>query len=276
MEENKKGQNTLYAVIGVATLVVAIIGATFAYFSAQATAGGNAITGGTNDVGASLSLNVERVLFGETAEEGATYENLVPAILEVSNTGIEYAVNNKCVANGYTGCHLYKITASSDQKLDAADILLQSFTTQGVKDIDAWKFVVFTGSEVTTGEETDESPNSITYTVSNLVTGDTAQDFENSTARLNNDSEGTVKGYNIHKDGDGSALGMDANDPETNDHQYVYYLLVYLENIENVQNPEDKEAELSATGTYSGSVVLNAAGGKVVANFSATTPIVEP
>ena len=34
MEENKKGANTLYAVIGIATLVVAIIGATFAYFSA--------------------------------------------------------------------------------------------------------------------------------------------------------------------------------------------------------------------------------------------------
>lgn len=36
MEENKKGANTLYAVIGIATLVVAIIGATFAYFSATA------------------------------------------------------------------------------------------------------------------------------------------------------------------------------------------------------------------------------------------------
>lgn len=35
--EEKKGQGTLYLVIGIATLVVAIIGATFAYFSAQAT-----------------------------------------------------------------------------------------------------------------------------------------------------------------------------------------------------------------------------------------------
>ena len=34
MEENRKGTGVFYAVVGVATLVVAIIGATFAYFSA--------------------------------------------------------------------------------------------------------------------------------------------------------------------------------------------------------------------------------------------------
>ena len=51
--EEKKGQGTLYLVIGIATLVVAIIGATFAYFSAQATAEGDKIQGGTNNVGAS-------------------------------------------------------------------------------------------------------------------------------------------------------------------------------------------------------------------------------
>ena len=33
MEENRKGPGVFYAVVGVATLVVAIIGATFAYFA---------------------------------------------------------------------------------------------------------------------------------------------------------------------------------------------------------------------------------------------------
>ena len=36
-ENNRKGPGIFYAVVGVATLVVAIIGATFAYFSATAT-----------------------------------------------------------------------------------------------------------------------------------------------------------------------------------------------------------------------------------------------
>ena len=38
-ENNRKGPGVFYAVVGVATLVVAIIGATFAYFSAQASTG---------------------------------------------------------------------------------------------------------------------------------------------------------------------------------------------------------------------------------------------
>ena len=37
-ENNRKGPGIFYAVVGVATLVVAIIGATFAYFSASKSA----------------------------------------------------------------------------------------------------------------------------------------------------------------------------------------------------------------------------------------------
>ena len=50
MEENRKGPGVFYAVVGVATLVVAIIGATFAYFSASA-ANNEAITGNTAEAG---------------------------------------------------------------------------------------------------------------------------------------------------------------------------------------------------------------------------------
>ena len=50
MEENRKGPGVFYAVVGVATLVVAIIGATFAYFSATAS-NKEAITGNTAEAG---------------------------------------------------------------------------------------------------------------------------------------------------------------------------------------------------------------------------------
>ena len=50
MEENRKGPGVFYAVVGVATLVVAIIGATFAYFSASAS-NNEAITGNTAEAG---------------------------------------------------------------------------------------------------------------------------------------------------------------------------------------------------------------------------------
>ena len=258
--EEKKGQGTLYLVIGIATLVVAIIGATFAYFSAQATAKGDKIQGGTNDVGASLDLTVNRVLFGATAEETAEYKNLVPAQLTLSNEGIAKVINNKCVAGGYTGCHLYKITAKSTQDLPAADLLLQSFNTESVVDTSAWKFVVFTATE-NAGEE-----NTTTYTVNNIITGtENAQDFATSDATK--DAKTAPFGYNIHKSEQGTSAGMTANKA------YDYYLLIYLADNNQIQNPgaEDTEnQQYSATGTYSGSVVLNAAGGKVVANFSSS------
>lgn len=257
--EEKKGQGTLYLVIGIATLVVAIIGATFAYFSAQATAKGDKIQGGTNDVGASLNLTVNRVLFGATAEETAEYKNLVPAQLTLSNEGIAKVINNKCVAGGYTGCHLYKITAKSTQDLPAADLLLQSFNTESVVDTSAWKFVVFTADEATSEAGT-------TYTVKSLVTGtEAAQDFKTSDATK--DAITAPYGYNIHKSEQGTSAGMTANKA------YDYYLLIYLADNDQIQNPGAEDAEnqqYSATGTYSGSVVLNAAGGKVVANFNAT------
>ncbi len=254
--EEKKGQNTLYLVIGIATLVVAIIGATFAYFSAQASSTTD-IQGGTNDVGASLTLTVDRVLFGADEDANAEYNNLVPAQLTLSNEGIAKVVNNKCVASGYTGCHLYKITAKSNQTLQAADLLLQSFKTESVTDTSAWKFVVFTADE-TAGDTT-------TYTVTNLITGDTAQDFATSDAIK--DANTSPYGYNIHKNEQGASAGMTA------EQEYNYYLLVYLADNDKVQNPtaeDTQNQQYSATGTYSGSVVLNAAGGKVVANFNAS------
>ena len=254
--EEKKGQGTLYLVIGIATLVVAIIGATFAYFSAQATSA-DEIKGGTSNVGTSLNLTVDRVLFG--AEAGDNYNNLVPAQLTLTNEGIAKVVNNKCVASGYTGCHLYKITATSNQDLPAADLLLQSFKTESVTDTSAWKFVVFTADEATSEAGT-------TYTVKSLVTGtDAAQDFKTSDAIK--DAKTAPYGYNIHKSEQGTSAGMTANTA------YNYYLLIYLADNDQIQNPGAEDTgnqQYSATGTYSGSVVLNAAGGKVVANFNAS------
>ena len=265
MEENRKG-STLYVVLGVATLVVAIIGATFAYFSAQASATGDKIQGGTSDVGSALSIKVDRVLFGAAAptdEEGKKFANLVPAQLTVDNEGIAKAVNNKCFASGYTGCHLYKITARSTQTIEAADILLQSFTVDAT-DKSAWKFVVFTGTETTASEE---EGGATTYTVNSIITGTTAENFNDTEAtKGSNDGESSL-GYNINKKAEGTKLGMTANEDR------VYYLLIYLADNNQVQNDNTSHAETSATGTYSGSVVLNAAGGKVVANFNATTTI---
>ena len=89
-ENNRKGPGVFYAVVGVATLVVAIIGATFAYFSAQATATGDTITGGTNnDLASALSVTVTRV--NKTPTNAASID-LVPANIDGTTTTVNNAV----------------------------------------------------------------------------------------------------------------------------------------------------------------------------------------
>ena len=53
---------------------------------------------------------------------------------------------------------------------------------------------------------------------------------------------------------------LTANTPVT------YYLIVYLKNVDSAQNAGDASDE---TGTYTGTVTMNAAGGKVSATFAA-------
>jgi len=55
--ENNNGRSVFYGVIGVATLIVAIIGATFAYFSASANSANNAASAGATV----LSLDIDSV-----------------------------------------------------------------------------------------------------------------------------------------------------------------------------------------------------------------------
>ena len=223
-EENRKGPGVFYAVVGVATLVVAIIGATFAYFSASVSpdANSDAITGGTNDVGGTaLSLTVNKVDLGGTA----TSDLLVPAIISTADTtGINAATAKKCEEGGYTGCHVYEITATSTQTVAAADLLLTLSTdaTTGTN----WKYVVYQG----------------TATAATGITTNTAAFPASSVDIL-------------------STPGLTAATPAT------YYLMIYLENTNSVQNDATTTAT-DQTGTYTGSVTLQAAGNQVRADLS--------
>lgn len=216
MENNGKG--IFYGVIGVATLIVAIIGATFAFFSASQS-NSNTIQGNTLNVSDSFTLNVEKVTFGGAT---APSNDLVPADLNGGDaSGITQALTANCEKDGYTGCHLYRITAESGQELSTASITIDSLTTTaGTKD--RWKYSVFTGSE------------------------------SEATGFLKNDTFAKATGYDMH---DGASV--DADTP------VVYYLLIYLENIDSDQSGTE-------TGSYSGSVSFKAAGsGEISASFTA-------
>ena len=118
--ENSKGRGIFLGVVSVATLIVAIIGATFAWFSAS-------VGSGENDVNLTAyqfdaDLTVERVF--PTAENAS--KKIIPFVPDkVLNEGLDnetnnmnYALNeatNKCVdSSGYLVCSLYKITVTNN------------------------------------------------------------------------------------------------------------------------------------------------------------------
>ena len=118
--ENSKGRGIFLGVVSVATLIVAIIGATFAWFSAS-------LSSGENDVNLTAyqfdaKLTVERVF--PTAENAS--KKIIPFVpdkvlregQENKTNNMNYALNeatNKCVdSSGYLVCSLYKITVTNN------------------------------------------------------------------------------------------------------------------------------------------------------------------
>ena len=106
MEENRKGTGVFYAVVGVATLVVAIIGATFAYFSASAT--NDTDVTGTTASGASLAIAITKV------SDEATAKNMIPMLSTDLQKGVTGTASKSCIdANNNTVCQVYKVTVTN-------------------------------------------------------------------------------------------------------------------------------------------------------------------
>lgn len=157
MGEKKKNNisNIFYGVIGVATLMLAIIGATFAYFTA--TASNNVITGNMATI--DFDLQVAKVTSADDDNGG---------MIPMSNNMMEQAVKNAsgkgvCVDdNGNGVCQIYKITVANESTasmfLDGyvtltggsgvpEDYVLDNPTTQGTNERQ-WKYSA-SGAETT-------------------------------------------------------------------------------------------------------------------------------
>lgn len=151
MEDNRKGPGIFYAVVGVATLVVAIVGATFAYFSASSTATGN-ITGETAK-GNALTLSVTREVPG-TSNTG----KLVPLdVTPASGTGqLSSALSNGCIdSNSNVVCHIYKVSVVNASTA-ALSISVNATVTTAATHL-SWKLL-----NSTTADNTSSSAATIT------------------------------------------------------------------------------------------------------------------
>ena len=78
-------------------------------------------------------------------------------------------------------------------------------------------------------------------------------------AKLYGTSDNNGMGFDMHGSRD-----LTANKP------VYYYLLIYIANKDDtVQNPDSKEDPNNATGSYSGSLSMDAMGGKLHSTFNA-------
>lgn len=121
MEDNNRNKGLFFGIIAIATLIVAIIGATFAYFSASVSTANDAVNFTSFDFSASIS--VEKIapagaignlipVLENVVEQGETEESstgtLVQLLNNVPNNGI-------CIdAKGYASCVLYHITINNN------------------------------------------------------------------------------------------------------------------------------------------------------------------
>ena len=142
MNENNGGKGLFYGVIGVATLIVAIIGATFAWFTA--TAGGNQKT-----IVTSGNLVIE---YNDSTDLVAT--NLKPATEEQVKAA--YA-NNNCAHTGDVNesvCSVYQFTVKNTGSLYAKlTATLKDFAVSAVD-----------GRNVNTGVTDDTGETAVTTT----------------------------------------------------------------------------------------------------------------
>lgn len=110
-ENNRKGSGVFYAVVGVATLVVAIIGATFAYFSATATNNDTII--GSTATGNNIALAVTPI--APVTEAKTRTENMIPMLEADLQTGLTGTDRKSCIdSNGNTVCQVYKVTVTNN------------------------------------------------------------------------------------------------------------------------------------------------------------------
>ena len=158
MDENRKGPGIFYAVVGVATLVVAIIGATFAFFSAS-DINSSAIQGNTAQA-AGIKIDITDIT--------KTGGNMIPLNLKVGDgtkdtvKQFTNAMAGKCKdMNENNVCDVYKITVTNSSTTSTIDVRGDLTLTEGAGNM-KWQLInvtndaldTFAAAEIT-GHEVD-------------------------------------------------------------------------------------------------------------------------
>ena len=245
MEENKKGMNVLYPVLGVATLVVAIVGATFAYFSAQQTA---ELPGGTIAEAAGLVLEVKSVTYNPTTLV-TTNSNIVPLNLRLGDTeGVDtvdqfdLAMTNKCVDSlGNHICEVYKISVKNQSATNTLQVQGKMNLTSNATNMH-WMVISATSAETSGKIGEGEGAETVTYEQITTAKRISAEEDANINSKgvdapitivVATGAEGALSTTNT-----GTNVRLAGGATET------FYVVVWLEEMGTKQEDQD------ATGNY--------------------------
>ena len=160
-QKNNNGRGIFYGVIGVATLVVAIIGATFAYFTASQSAGNNVITGNMATI--TFNLTVTKVTHVDETKGG-----MIPMSNHMVNSAV--SASTPCVDdNGNAVCQIYRVDV---ENTGSASLFVDGYVTltggSGVPtDFTTWTNLTGEGATTTTMRWaqafcTNDSDNNVT------------------------------------------------------------------------------------------------------------------
>ena len=154
--ENKRGSGIFLGVVSVATLVVAIIGATFAFFSTQTGSKENAVNVGAYEFATSVK-SVDRI-YPTTDDEAKFTQGIIPLNAATSVGDTTYlmralSADKKCIDDkGYMVCVLYKVTLTNTSTI-AAEMNLTVKTTKNDKGAGGEAFTDLT-FQALSGDET--------------------------------------------------------------------------------------------------------------------------
>ena len=286
-ENNKKGFNTLYLVLGVSTLVVAIIGATFAFFSASQT-NDNVIKGDIAEAGG-LVLNVESITYDPNDATFATTTgnaiiplNLITNQTLKENSETEYvdadsqfaqAMAKKCRDDlGNNICEVYKITVQNQSTTATVQIRGRLKLTSTATNM-YWKLIdATTTTDTYTPEDTnpddEETPETQTFTL--LATGtekegilpvkQSEETYNYLTVKYNNTGSEDEPVYVAEQqDGDKTKnVNVGENVTLAGSGSATYYVVVWLEEIGAEQQNEDASPAEGPKKTYQGIVTFDA------------------
>ena len=261
MEENRNKQNTLLlTVIAIATLLVAVIGATFAYFTANIgvtqtstiTVNGATLTiayaGGTNELTARSGLEPQVASLGEkqfTLQAVNTTDLRMPYTLYLAVSNNEFVLDNATTGTSLS----YKITASTSTA--ASDGNIPTSTAYGAIPTS----LTVTGNTYTMGG------NTITYTHNSDNNYDhlSTRTLSSYTVDTGNGAAGTsINGVKL---GVGYFKPTGTTTATTVTHSYTIELF-FLE--DNKNQDEDKNK------SFAGYIVVSAGDQAIASNSPAT------